>query len=242
MTSNLELDPWYLSRPSLRKEIIPIKTHLPHRTIWLFLFLCAFFSLAACQGSTPSEEMNPVVNDPDLEINVTPQDEGKYGYFTIVVKRVGEQAPKIGWNASGEIYLKVGMELGDDDADETQLVSGTSFGTAGFDASTQICTDLGGWPVEYSAEGRFNVKNCELSLKIVETWPKTEALSNCVVGSGSASGGIYKLTFPSLKFTADDTREDTTTSQDMITWVNTFMLYPKDGLEDAGCEFSDPNP
>jgi hypothetical protein len=219
-----------------------MKTHAHHPKLWLVLILCSLIALSACGGSTSSEEMNPIVNDPDLEINVTPQPEGKYGYFTIVVRRVGEQAPKIGWNASGEVYLRVSMELGDEDADDTQLVSGTGFGTAGFDASTQICTNLGGWPVEYSAEGQFNVKTCQLDLKIEETWPKTEALSNCIGGSGSVSGGIYNLTFPSLKFTADDTREDTTTTKDMITWINTFMLYPKDGLEDAGCEFSDPNP
>lgn len=219
-----------------------MKTHSPHRMIWLFLFLCAFFSLAACQGSTSSEEMNPVVNDPDLEINVTPQPEGKYGYFTIVVKRVGEQAPKIGWFANGEVYLRVSMDLGGDDPTDTQLISGTGFGTAGFDASSQVCTDLGGWPTEYSAEGQFNVRDCELNLTIVETWPKTEAHAECMGYSGSGGGGIYKLTFPGLKFTAADTREDTTTTIDMLTWINTFLLYPKDGLEDTGCEFSNPDP
>ena len=203
---------------------------------FLFISLVAML-LAACAGSAPSDDSLPIVNDPDLEINVTSQPDQKYGYFTVVVTRIGEQAPMIGWFASGEVYLRVAL-----DVEGPLNVAGTGFGTAGFDATTQVCIDEGDWPVEYTAEGNFNVDNCELTLKIQETWPKTEGHAVCFGYSGSGGGGIYTLIFPSLNFKDDDPREDTTTSKDMITWVNTFLLYPKDGLEDTGCVFDAPTP
>lgn len=209
---------------------------------WLLMLSLSLVVLAACGGSTESVETLPIVNDPDLEINVTPQEEGKYGYFTIVVQRVGKQAPSIGWFANGEVYVRVSMDLDPNEADDVMLASGTGFGKAGFDASNEVCTDLGGWPTEYNAEGVFDVRKCELSLMIEETWPKTEAHASCLGVSGSGSGGVYKLTFPGLKFTADDPREDTETSENMITWLNTFTLFAREGLEDSGCEFVNPTP
>ncbi len=204
---------------------------------FLFISLVAML-LAACAGSAPSDDSLPIVNDPDLEINVTPQPDQEYGYFTVVVTRIGEQAPMIGWHASGEVYLRVAL-----DVEGPLNVAGTGFGTAGFDATTQVCIDEGDWPVEYTAEGNFNVDNCELNLKIQETWPKTEAHAVCMGYSGSGGGGIYTLIFPSLNFKDYDTREDTTTgSKDTIAWVNTFLLYPKDGWEDTGCVFDAPTP
>lgn len=214
-----------------------MKTNSRFHAICLISLLWALLSLAGCGNPAPSGEINPIVDDPDLEINVTPKPEEKYAYFSIDVTRVGEQAPKIGWVATGEIYLRVTMGL------QSELnITGTGFGTAGFDASSQICIDQGGWPINYAAEGIFDAEKCELKLKIEETWPQTEAYANCVGGSGSASGGMYKLIFPSLTFTDDDTREDTETTKDMITWMNTFQLYPKDGLEDTGCVFSAASP
>jgi hypothetical protein len=198
---------------------------------FLFISLVALL-LTACASSTQSGDLNPIVDDPDININVTPQPDQKYAYFTVVVTRIGEQSPKIGWRASGEIYLRVAL-----DVDGPLNVVGTGFGTAGFDASSNACKDAGGWPVDYTAEGYFNKDNCELTIKVEETWPKTEAQAVCLGRSGSASGGIYKLTFPGLNFKDDDPREDTTTSKDLITWLNTFLLYPKSGLEDTGCVF-----
>lgn len=198
--------------------------------------------LAGCADSAPSDDILPIVDAPDL--NVTPQPEQKIVYFTVVVKRVGEQAAaigSIGWHASGEIYLKVNL-----DVKSGLNTVGTGFGTAGFDASSKACIDMGGWPVEYTAQGNFNVDACELNLKIEETWPQTEAHASCMGYSGSASGGVYKLLFPSLKFKENDPRDDTTTGNkgrmDEIYWINTFLLYPKDGLEDTGCAFDAPTP
>ena len=200
----------------------------------LFLSLVAILLAACADSPPPSGDLNPVVDDPEMEINVTTQPEEKYALFTLVVTRVGTQAPKIGWSASGEIYLKVTLGV-----DSPLNVMGTGFGTAGFDASSQICKDQGGWPIEYTAEGYFNEKDCELTLLVTETWPQTEAFSICQGVSGSASGGVYKLSFPSLKFTDDNPRVDNTTSADMLTWVNSFQLYPKEGLKGTGCLFEE---
>ncbi|MEN8173325.1 MAG: hypothetical protein ABFS03_10650 [Chloroflexota bacterium] len=188
--------------------------------------------LAACKETPPPGSLNPVVDDPDLEINVTPQPEGDYAYMTLKVTRVGVQAPKIGWQASGEIYLRIAL-----DVKNPPNVVGTGFGTAGFDASSDACLDTGGWPIEYDAEGYFDEDKCELTIKVDETWPKTEAHAVCFGQSGSASGGAYKMSFPNLKFEDDNPREDTTTDLEMITWANTFLLFPKEGLEDTGCLF-----
>lgn len=209
---------------------------------FLFASLMAIL-LAACASSAPSDGFLPTVDDPDLEINVTPQVDQDYAYFAIVVTRIGEQVAatghKIGWNASGEIYLKVTL----DSAGPLNVI-GTGFGKAGFDASSQVCIDEGGWPVEYTAEGHFDEDKCELTLKIEETWPKTEAHAACMGYSGSGGGGIYTLSFPSLNFKEDDLREDTTTTieEGMMTWLNTFLLYPRDGLEDTDCVFDAPTP
>ena len=188
--------------------------------------------LAACADPTPSGDFLPIVDDPDYEINVTPQSEQEFAYFKVVVTRIGKQAPNIGWFANGEVDLKVAL-----DVDGPLNVVGTGFGTAGYDASP-VCINKGGWPAEYTAEGYFDVDNCEFNIKIEETWPKTEAITAC----GAYGGGIYQLAFPSLKFSETDPREDTTTSKDKIDWVNTFLLYAKDGLEDSGCVFNDPAP
>jgi len=197
--------------------------------------------LAACADPAPTDDILPIVDAPDL--NVTPQPEEKNAYFTVVVTRLGEQAAgggSIGWFASGEVYLKVNL-----DVKSGLNTLGTGFGKAGFDA-TKVCIDEGGWPVEYTAEGTFNVDTCELNLKIEETWPHTEAWGSCFGYSSSYTGPVYKLLFPSLKFEENDPREDTTRGNkgkvDEIYWMNTFLLYPKDGLEDTECIFNSPTP
>ena len=81
----------------------------------------------------------------------------------------------------------------------------------------------------------FWEENCTLSLIIKETWPKTEVHAVCAGVSGAGSGGIFKLTFPSLTFKDNDPRKDTLTTIDTIKWFNTFQLDAKDGLEDTGC-------
>ena len=118
------------------------------------------------------------------------------------------------------------------------LVAGEGFGKAGFDASGGPCADLGGWPIEYNAFGFFDVPRCELKVTIEEVWPKSEALATCMGMSSSASSGPYKLSFTNLTFTRSQTRLDTETKKDMISWMDTFRLIPGEGLEDSGCEFA----
>ena len=62
----------------------------------LLLISLIMILLATCADSTPPSNINPVVDDPELNINVTPQPEQKSAYLTIVITRIGEQAPKIG--------------------------------------------------------------------------------------------------------------------------------------------------
>ena len=129
------------------------------------LIALAVILLAACSTPRPFDKANdpvgdtqPYIDDPDANINVTPQPEEEFAYFTVKVTRLGVQAPKIGWHASGEIYLKVAVN-----SDMPLNVTGTGFGTAGFDASSNICQDIGGWPIEYAAEGFFDKKNCTIT-------------------------------------------------------------------------------
>lgn len=205
------------------------------------LIVLAMLLLAACSTTQPFDKANdpvgdtqPHVDDPDANINVTPQPEEKNAYFTVKVTRIGQQAPSIGWAATGEIYLKIAV-----DSDGPINVIGTGFGTAGFDASDQVCQDLGGWPVEYTAEGFFDKENCTITIKVDETWPQTEAHAACLGQSGSASGGIYKLSFNGLNFEDNNPRVDTTLTQDMITWANSFQLTVREGLKGTGCLFED---
>ena len=209
-----------------------------------FLLICIALTvllLAACSTSGPFDEANapagdtqPHVDDPDAEINVTPQPEEKFAYFTVKVTRLGVQAPKIGWHASGEIYLKVAVN-----SDMPLNVVGTGFGTAGFDLASPVCIETGGWPIEYTANGHFDIDKCEITLNIEETWPKTEAQANCLGMSSSTSGGVYKLNFHGINFEDDNPRVDTTTDLDMLVWANTFELIPREGLKGTGCLFEE---
>jgi len=210
------------------------------RQLFLIFVTLAVILLAACSTPKPFDEANnpvgdiqPKVDDPEAEINVTPQPTENSAYFTVKVTRIGKQAPKIGWAATGEIYLKVNV-----DSDNPINVIGTGFGKAGFDASSQACLDMGGWPIEYAAEGYFDKENCTITIKVVETWPQTEAHAQCLGMSGSASGGIYTLTFPNLKFEDFEPRVDTELTQDMITWANSFELSAREGIKKTdGCLF-----
>jgi hypothetical protein len=194
--------------------------------------------LAGCKAQANPTAV-PAGDDPSLDLNVTPEPEASYGYFTIDVKRIGKQAPSIGWFAQGQIYIRVLMDLGQpDNPSDSMMLTGNGFGKAGFDASGGPCVDLGGWPTEYTVVGFFEVPKCQLNVTIEEIWPATEARATCMGYSGSSSGGPYKLTFKNLKFTASQTRVDSETNQDMIQWMNTFRLTPGEGLEDSGCEFA----
>jgi hypothetical protein len=210
------------------------------RLFLVFVILLVLF-FAACSTPKPFKEFSgddqPLEKNPEPEPNVTPQPTENSAYFTVKVTRIGKQAPKIGWAATGEIYLKVNV-----DSDSPLNVMGTGFGKAGFDASSQKCMDMGGWPIEYAAEGYFDKENCTITIKVVETWPQTEAHAQCFGQSGSASGGIYTLTFPSVKFEDDDPRMDTELTQDMITWANTFELSVREGIKKTGgCLFEEIN-
>ncbi|MEN8243127.1 MAG: hypothetical protein ABFS17_14540 [Chloroflexota bacterium] len=187
----------------------------------ILLISLAAILLSACGSSGPSN-----VPAPPSEVNYT---------FSVSVTRLGVQQPNIGWYSSGEVFLTV-------DPDGEVNVYGSGGGTAGFDASTQICTDMGGWPVEFTATGSFNKSTCELIIVIEETWPQTKALSNCLFGGGSFTGGEYSLTFPNLKFSQLDPREDTSTSEGVLTWINTFKLYYNQGLEETECFYAPPEP
>jgi hypothetical protein len=186
--------------------------------------------LSACTQSASSGDLDIEILDID-----TPQPKEKFAYFTVVVTRIGEQAGGIGWHASGEINLRVFLE-----GDMPLNAAGTGVGTAGFDASSNNCLDMGGWPIEYTAEGNFDDDTCTLTLKIEEIWPRTEAYAVCFGVSGSGSGGMYQLSFPTLLFEDDDPREDTETTRDMITWINSFLLYPKSDWQGSKCVFDTP--
>lgn len=208
-----------------------------------FLIICIALMvllLSACSTPQPFDEFSgdvqPVEENPEPEPNVTPQPTVKSAYFTLKVTRIGQQVPSIGWVATGEIYLKVEV-----DSDSPLNIVGTGFGKAGFDASNDVCQDMGGWPIEYAAEGYFDKENCTITIKVVETWPQTEAHAQCFGQSGSASGGIYTLEFPGLKFEDDDPRDDTQLTQDMITWANSFELSVREGLKGTGCLFEEIN-
>ena len=91
-------------------------------------------------------------------------------------------------------------------------------------------------------EGYLDMYGCELTIIVEETWPRTEAFAVCAGMTGSGSGPEYKLNFPNLKFTEDTARVDTELTQDMLTWINTFQIYPKDALEYIGCTFGEGSP
>lgn len=113
------------------------------------LFLAVCFVLmgvisAACQGPQNADATQPIIEDPDALINVTPEPTGvQYGYFTIQVKRVGVHR-NVGWYASGEVYVKTALDLGQDDPADTQLVKGIGWGKAGFDVGPDACRGWGG--------------------------------------------------------------------------------------------------
>jgi hypothetical protein len=200
--------------------------------IFIFLFI---LGSTACQGD--QDGSFPIVDDPEAEINVTP-DENKYAYFTIKVVRLGT-FQGIGWHAQGEIYIKV--PLGAEDETDEVLVSGTGFGMAGYDASGDPCINLGGWPVDYSAAGTFNTDTCEFNIIAEESWPKTEAHAICLGYGSEVEGPPYKLVFPNLKFTSTEvlaTPEPRTV--DEIYWTDTFTLIPGVDADKLDCIFSDP--
>jgi hypothetical protein len=214
---------------------------MKNRNFLLIYIALMALLLAACSTPKPFDEFSgdiqPIEENPETEPNVTPHPTENNAFFTVKVTRIGKQAPNIGWAATGEIYLKVNV-----DSDSPLNVMGTGFGKAGFDASNKVCQDAGGWPVEYAAEGYFDKKNCTITIKVVETWPQTEAHAQCFGQSGSASGGIYTLEFPGLKFEDDDPRKDTKLTQDMIEWVNTFELTVREGIKKTdGCLFEEIN-
>jgi len=194
---------------------------------FLILLLAALL-LTACA---------PAFASPAPEVAPTSQPEQEFAYLTVVVTRIGEQAGPVGWHASGEIQLKFALDL-----DSVPNVIGTGVGTADFDASVKNCTDMGGWPIKYNAQGYFDAGKCELTLHVEETWPKTEAFAVCAGVSGSGSGPEYKLNFTNLKFTEKTSRADTELTQDMLTWINSFQIYPKDALEHIGCTFGEGSP
>jgi hypothetical protein len=190
--------------------------------------------ISACQGGSQGDSF-PVVDDPEAEINVTPENpEIKYAHFTVKVVRVGDYKG-VGWHAKGEFYVKVqlGLEEGDINA------SGNGFGMAGYDASGGPCVNLGGWPVDYTVTGSFSEENCTLSLVAVESWPKTEAHAVCLGSGNEVEGPPYSITLPNINF--DETKVKVgTTVTDEIVWVNTFILTTGVGSENLNCMFSDP--
>ena len=194
----------------------------------LLILILAALLLTACA---------PAFASPAPEVAPTSQPEQEFAYLTVVVTRIGEQAGPVGWHASGEIQLKFALDL-----DSVPNVIGTGVGTADFDASVNNCTDMGGWPIKYNAQGYFDAGKCELTLHVEETWPKTEAFAVCAGVSGSGSGPEYKLNFTNLKFTEKTSRADTELTQDMLTWINSFQIYPKDALEHIGCTFGEGSP
>jgi len=199
--------------------------------------------LAACQGGTENDVL-PFINDPDMEINVTPEpNPGKFKkvHFTIKINRIGSHL-KVGWWAKGEVYASVSVSTGNElvDLDNLPQVSGTGFGMAGYDASGGPCINLGGWPVNYEVGGYFNPESCELTIGIVETWPKTEAHAVCLGYGAEVEGPPYTIAFTGLKFTETDVVKGVPLTQDEIVWVNTFTLIPGMGTENLDCIFADP--
>ncbi len=194
----------------------------------LLILILAALLLTACAAASAA---------PAPDVAPTSQPEQEFAYLTVVVTRIGEQAGPVGWHASGAIQLKFWLDL-----DIPPNVTGTGVGTADFDASGNNCTDMGGWPIKYTAQGYFDADKCELTLLVEETWPKTEAFAVCAGVSGSGSGPEYKLNFPDLKFTKNSSRVDTELTQDMLTWINSFQIYPKDALEIIGCTFGEGSP
>jgi len=195
-----------------------------YRNFLILTLMALLLSACAVASAAPAPEAAPT---PEPEV----------AHFTVVVTRIGEQAGPVGWHASGTILLKVLL-----DADGPLNITGTGSGTADFDASMNNCTDLGGWPIEYNAQGYFDEGKCELTIKVEETWPKTEGYAVCMGVSGSGSGPEYKLNFPNLKFTESSPRADTELTRDMITWINSFQLIPGKGTEDIICTFGNGTP
>jgi len=197
-----------------------------YRKLLILLLGALLLTACATASAAPSPDVAP-----------TSQPEQEFVNLTVVVTRIGEQAGPVGWHASGEIKLKVWLN-----ADPPINVMGTGEGIANFDASVNNCIDLGGWPIVYTAQGYFDAGKCELTIIVEETWPKTEAFAVCAGVSGSGSGPEYKLNFPNLKFTEKTSRADTELTQDMLTWINSFQIYPKDALEHIGCTFGEGSP
>ena len=195
-----------------------------YRQFLILLLAALLLTACATASAAPAPEVAPT-SEPELE----------FAYLTVVVTRIGEQAGGIGWHASGEIKLKIWLDVDD------LNVTGTGAGTADFDASVNNCTDMGGWPIKYTAWGSFDGGKCELAITVEETWPKTEAFAVCAGVSGSGSGPEYKLIFPNLKFTEKTSRADTELTAGII-WINSFQIYPKDALEHIGCTFGEGSP
>ncbi|MFN2146221.1 MAG: hypothetical protein ACK2T7_12780 [Anaerolineales bacterium] len=214
-----------------------------HKEVLMVIALILLgMSLAACQGVTENQSF-PVVDDPDLEINVTPlPDPGKTRtvHFTVKIVRVGSHM-KVGWWAKGEAYIAVTLNNSDElvDLDALPLATGNGFGMAGYDGSGGPCINLGGWPVDYSVQGEFNPESCELSIAVTESWPKTEAHAVCLGSGAEVEGPPYSMIMPGIKFSETHV-VDATTTEDEIVWVNTFTLVPGKGTETLDCMYVDP--
>jgi hypothetical protein len=199
----------------------------------IVLFVLFALGSSACKGDQAGTFEK--VDDPDAEINVTP-DKNKYAHFTVKVIRIGSHY-NVGWWARGEFYVKV--TLGREEGDIN--VTGTGFGKAGFDASGGACIDIGGWPIEYNVTGSFSEENCTLELVAEEIWPNTEGTAICLGYGAEVEGPPYSLTLPNIKFTEQKVRTDTTV-KDEIVWTNSFFLYTGEGTDKLDCMFSDPPP
>lgn len=203
-----------------------------------FLFVALVMLLAACSTSgpfnetnAPSGEQQPVVNDPDLDINVTPQPEEEYAYFTVKVQRIGEASPAGAWLIEGEIYLKITA-----DAEGPINVIGTGFGTGAFDGSGPGFENVSDWKVEYVAQGFFDKTKCEITLKIDETTPDQTANLTSSSVSASASGD-YTKTFSNLKFKYDEPYIEIESLENPVKWTNTFLIIPREEANSTDCLF-----
>jgi hypothetical protein len=180
--------------------------------------------LAACSTPKPSE-------DPEPDINVTLQAEEENAYFTVKVQRVGEATPRGAWFIEGEIYLKVMTNV-----EGPINVVGSGLGTGEADTSGGGATNVSKWKTEYAAQGFFDKKKCEITLKIDET---TQYMQTDLTSSSVSVTEIddYTITLPNVKFTIDGPYIETEILEHPVTWTNTFLLIPNEEVNSTDCLF-----